>query len=241
VPQPFTLVYEDKKIDYNIYYSVRKTISIEVTNNQQVIVKAPATISNNHIHNIIQKKANWIVKKLAYYKNISTNVIPKQYIDGEQHLYLGTSYPLNIYSSCVKSVGIIDDVLHVTTSINTPDSIKKQLQSWYLQQSKLLFLDVFENNWEYFIRVVKQILIKPTFKIRTMKSRWGSCSTKNIITLNSNLIKYPQACIEVILMHEFCHLIHFNHSKAFYNLLTQVMPMWKEHERSLNALSINHS
>ncbi len=235
--QPFTLTHKDSKISYNIHYSVRKTISIEVSNSQQVIVKAPVATENKQIHSIIQKKADWIVKKLAYFKNITTNFTPKQYIDGEQHLYLGTSYPLKIDYSCVNSVGIINNLLHVTTSTITAYNIKQQLQSWYMQQAKLLFSDIFENNWRYFITIVKQNLIKPSFKIRNMKSRWGSCSTKNIVTLNSNLIKYPQDCIESVLMHEFCHLIHFNHSKEFYKLLTEVMPDWKHHEQNLNDLS----
>ncbi len=237
LPQPFTLIHKDNKISYNVYYSVRKTISIEVSNNQQVIIKAPVATNNKQIHSIIQKKANWIVKKLAYFKSITTNLIPKQYIDGEQHSYLGTSYPLKIDCSCVNSVGIINNLLHITAPIITAENIKQQLQNWYMQQAKLLFSDIFENNWKYFITIIKQKLIKPSFKIRNMKSRWGSCSTKNIVTLNSNLIKYPQACIESVLMHEFCHLIHFNHSKEFYNLLTKVMPDWKHHEHSLNNLS----
>ena len=238
--QPFTLVHKDKRIDYNVYYSVRKTISIEVTNKQQVVVKAPVATSNNNIEKIIQKKANWITQKLDYFKNISPDALPlKQYIYGEKHLYLGSWYPLKISTSKINSVGIINDFLQVTTLLDTPDNIKSQLQMWYVQQAKLLFLDIFENTWQYFTTTIEQSLIKPSFKIRAMRSRWGSYSTKNTVTLNSNLIKYPQVCIEAILMHEFCHILHFNHSKAFYNLLTKVMPNWKKHEKTLNALSVN--
>lgn len=68
----------------------------------------------------------------------------------------------------------------------------------------------------------------PTLKVRTMKTRWGSCTpAHNSITLNRNLLAYPRETIKYVATHELCHMIHPNHSKDFYDLLTQIMPNWK--------------
>ena len=57
---------------------------------------------------------------------------------------------------------------------------------------------------------------------------------KGIITLNKRLLEAPRYCIEYVVMHEFCHFIHPDHSKHFYAFLTMLMPDWKERKRILD-------
>ena len=95
---------------------------------------------------------------------------------------------------------------------------------------------------DIFSRVVSEVyptfrkygVARPTLKLRTMDTRWGSCiAGKGIITLNKRLIEAPMNCIEYVVMHEFCHFIHPDHSKKFYALLTVLMPDWKERKAIL--------
>ena len=68
----------------------------------------------------------------------------------------------------------------------------------------------------------------PKIRIKEMRSMWGSCRPKrNIITLNSRLLLYPPKCAEFIVMHEFVHFIHPNHSKEFYETMDKMMPDWR--------------
>ena len=74
----------------------------------------------------------------------------------------------------------------------------------------------------------------PTVKVRYMTSRWGSCQPKRgVITLNSKLIEAPRNCIEYVVLHEFTHFIHPNHSKKFYDFVAMLMPDWKERKMEL--------
>lgn len=77
----------------------------------------------------------------------------------------------------------------------------------------------------------------PEIKIRQMKSQWGSCRPNNkVITLNSRLLEVPREAIEYVVLHEFAHFIHPNHSKEFYRLIEQFMPDWKERKRLLEGV-----
>ena len=74
----------------------------------------------------------------------------------------------------------------------------------------------------------------PTIKFRKMKSRWGSCQPqKNILTFNTLLLTKPFESIKYVVIHEFCHFIHPNHSKAFYAELEKHMPDYKIHRQKL--------
>ena len=76
----------------------------------------------------------------------------------------------------------------------------------------------------------------PKIKIRRMKTRWGSCNfSAKAVTINTALVNYPEVCLRFVLTHELCHLVHPNHSKEFYDMLTDIMPEWKEYKKILNG------
>lgn len=74
-----------------------------------------------------------------------------------------------------------------------------------------------------------------SWKLRKMKTRWGSClPAKRSITFNSELAKYPESCIEYVVIHELCHLQIPNHGADFKALMTKRMPEWKTIKKELN-------
>ena len=73
-------------------------------------------------------------------------------------------------------------------------------------------------------------------RVRRMKSRWGSCNTKTgTITLNTELVRFPVACLESVVVHELCHLVVPNHGPAFHALMDQHYPTWPQARKLLNA------
>lgn len=74
-----------------------------------------------------------------------------------------------------------------------------------------------------------------TLKLRTMKSRWGSCAwARGTVTLNRRLYFAPAECLEYVALHELCHLVVHDHSPRFHALMTRLMPDWKSRKARLD-------
>ncbi len=77
-------------------------------------------------------------------------------------------------------------------------------------------------------------------QLRAMYRKWGSCSTRGNITLNTALCHLSVELAEYVVLHELAHLIAFNHGRDFKALMTHHMPDWRERERALDAYLGGH-
>ena len=66
----------------------------------------------------------------------------------------------------------------------------------------------------------------------------SSCTPKGKIILNAQLIKVPRPCIEYVITHELCHLVHPDHTKAFWELLQKEMPDWERWKNKLERFML---
>lgn len=71
--------------------------------------------------------------------------------------------------------------------------------------------------------------------IRRQRTLWGSCTAEKRINLNYKLLFLPADLTEHILLHELCHTAHFNHSRAFWNLLEKLDPHCHRHRHQLRT------
>ena len=71
--------------------------------------------------------------------------------------------------------------------------------------------------------------------VRGQRSRWGSCSRRNHISLNWRLVQTPDAVRDYIILHELAHLRHMNHSKKFWAEVARLCPAYEDAERWLKS------
>lgn len=70
---------------------------------------------------------------------------------------------------------------------------------------------------------------------RNMKSRWGSCQpTTGRICINTRLALYPPECLEYVVVHEMCHLLHPGHGQKFWQLMDSFLPTWRTAKAKLD-------
>ncbi len=69
--------------------------------------------------------------------------------------------------------------------------------------------------------------------IRDQKTRWGSCSSNGTLSFNYRLMLAPPRVLDYVVVHELCHLTHMNHSTAFWEMVSSILPDYKEHRKWL--------
>ena len=102
--------------------------------------------------------------------------------------------------------------------------------NWYLDKARIKFSETFERCWPTFEKLGHA---PPSIHIRRMKKRWGSLSRNGLLTLNPDLIRAPNECIDYVITHELCHLHCHDHGSEFYVLLERVMPDWEKRKHKL--------
>lgn len=224
------IIYGNQTIDFELTYSNRKTLGITVNPDLSVQVKAPQDASREKIFKKVEKRASWIIEQKQYFLSFQPRRKEYLYKTGESHYYLGRRYQLKIIEGHLEAVSYKGRYLQVETKNNKPSHIKELLEVWYKERAKIKFAEYAEP----LIARFKKYEVEPKeLYIQSMKYRWGSCSAKGNIILNPELIKAPKPCIEYVIIHELCHLIHRNHTKAFFRLLSQEMPDWEKWKEKL--------
>jgi len=74
--------------------------------------------------------------------------------------------------------------------------------------------------------------------IRNQRSRWGSCSSKKNLNFHYKIALLPPHLADYIIVHELCHLAQMNHSRAFWDLVAQTVPDWKDRRKAMRAEEI---
>lgn len=220
-----------KRIDFILEYSDRKSLGITVTPDFDVMVKAPIDTSLDKVKEKLRKKAPWIIRQQSFFLSFHPKTPPRKFISGETHLYLGRQYRLKVIAGDIERVKLKGKFIQVTTDDKA--RVKQLINSWYLQNAKTKFHSIAE----ILIDKFKKHTVEPSaLVLREMPTRWGSCTPKGKLILNPELIKAPRGCIEYVIIHELCHLIHHDHTQKFLDLQTREMPDWEKWKMKLEKL-----
>jgi predicted metal-dependent hydrolase len=208
----------------------KKTISILIKDGN-VEVKAPFNLKQNEIDGFILKKEKWIKNKILLQKKIK-QLPKKKFIDGEVFKFLGKDLILKININDVIRTYIKNDYICLdlkNNSKNNKEKIKKELELFYRSFSEKILKE------KTFIEAKKMNLKLEKIKVRSYKNRWGSCSSNGDISYNWKLIMAPEKIINYVIIHELCHLIHFNHSRDYWKEVSKKLPNYRESKEWLKS------
>tara|TARA_B110000914_G_scaffold7187_1_gene6045 strand:- start:105 stop:761 length:657 start_codon:yes stop_codon:yes gene_type:complete len=198
-----------------IIRSNRKTLSISINENAELIVRAPKRILDQKIQDFINEKENWITRNQSLVKTRAEDTAK----DKNMLLYLGTLFPLKTDNDAKK---ISFDGKEFVADLHNKEITNKSLKTWY----KNKFKEVAVPRLFYFAE--KHNLQVNQVRIKEQRTLWGSCSSRNNINLNFLLIMAPLKVIDYVIIHELVHTIHKNHSVNFWNAVEEIMPNYKE-------------
>ncbi len=229
--------YGDVSINFAIEPRVADTqkVLIKVHPDCRVVAHAPPMASDDEVQEAVKKRARWVYRQMQYFQIQQENILPRNYVSGESHFYLGRRHMLKVRvePQCKPEVKLLCGVLEVKTKIANQKKTKSLLMDWYKERAK----EVFDRRLNELISQTLWIKEKPPIRIFSMQTQWGSCSPKGQLTLNSHLVKAPRDCIDYVLVHELCHIAEHNHSENFYRLMRQVMPQWEKVKERLDGMA----
>lgn len=239
-PEPaehFFIEFGTRRIAYRLQRGMRKHLKIVVSPDLSVEVFAPDKADEEKIAAALQKKAAWIARAIDKLESFHPLPEPRRYVSGETLRYLGRQYRLKVENGLRRPPKLLGKFLWVWTDGKTDTQmIKRKVNDWYRKRAQ----EILNRYLEACHRIASRHGVPaPRLAIRSMRRRWGSCSTRGRITLNVKLVQAPLHCIEYVIMHELCHLKHHNHSKAFYSLLTRCMPDWRHRKELLSQFRIS--
>lgn len=197
----------------------------------RVSISAPLRMKNEEIIKFVTNKIQWIEKQKRKFEN--SNIQYKyDYVDGEIHYLWGKPYVLRIVTGSKCRTDIIDDSLILTIKNDcTAEQREKLLTEWYRRQLKDK-LPVLFDKWEKIIGVHAE-----SVSIRNMKSRWGSCNTRDKrISINLQFAKRPIMCLEYVVVHELVHLLEASHNHIFKGYMDKYLPEWRGIKRTLRSV-----
>lgn len=211
--------YGAHSITYTLLIKQVKNINMHMEQNGEIIVSANAYVPIERIDDFVSSKITWILKHQEQLVRKNRQVLRTD----DEMMLLGKQRQIKYQLSSYEHVTYDEDTIHIL--IKPTSDKQKVLQRFLDKLCKDIFYDIAIDMHQ---RLSDYRIVFPTIKLRTMTSRWGSCiPSKHSITLNKNMIHYPIAFIEYVILHEFVHFIQPNHSKAFYHVIENHMPDYK--------------
>lgn len=228
--------YGDERISYLVRFVARRNnrIAIHVSPDCSVHVDAPIRARPEQIKAAVNARARWVSKRIAEFRDAKRQVLPREYVSGECHYYLGRRYMLKVTEGgSVVHTKLVGRYLKVVGAKRDTEKIKQSLATWYSERS----LDIFSRRLEAVTKQIKWLRNVPPFRLQEMRTQWGNCSPNGRLVLNPHLVKAPRQCIDYVILHELCHLKEHNHGRKFYRMLSRLMPDWELHKRRLDILA----
>lgn len=231
----FFLDVEGYRIPITLYIEKRLSARVSV-GKKKINLRIPKSQAYVNKERHISWAKDWIKKLINENEKSINHLLPKQYKDGDTISILGRTLTLRIsealnrtsHKCSLRGDELVLELIMDEDPFHLQEAIKSLLSRTMAHLHKPYIVErVHHFNDLYFNQEIKQI------KMRRSRSNWGSCSSRGNLNFSTRLLFAPRDVIDYVIVHELAHLIEFNHSKRFWNLVGQVIPNYEEHEQWL--------
>lgn len=209
--------------DIRIVRSRRRTISLVITKEPALVIRAPHKISISYIEDLIRKKSKWIDRKYAEMER-RPKIGERKFVDGEEFLYLGRPYVLKI-SDDISGDAELKDCLCI--SRKNLSRARDVIARWYRKRAR----EIIGERCRLYSCVAGAF--PKSIRVTSAKRRWGSCTPRGSVNFSWRLVMAPIESLDYVVVHELVHLKHLNHGKSFWRKIGEILPDYTRHERWL--------
>lgn len=225
--------YGSKLIEYSLLEKEGlKSHYISVEKHTGVVLMGKR-VTDSVADRLILKKARWILNKLELVKPKADGEI----VTGSRVPYLGKSYYVQVLiNKTISKVVVEFNHSKFTISIKNTSvaqaEIADALETFYKEKA-IEKLPGRVEKWSQ-----KTGLTFEGLQFRKMSQRWGSCTSKNRITLNTDAVKLPFSLIDYLIVHELVHTKIKDHSKAFWAELSKHVHNWRSLDNKMSGMKM---
>lgn len=202
----------DKIIYFNVQYSNRKEILMDISPEGHITVKAPSKTTQEDIFTFLKFHAKPLLKLQNQLENKEYISSKKSYNDDENFLYLGKLYKLG-------------DILNPIP--NSDLEIQIQLKKFYTSKTK----EIIKKQVKYYESIIG--VKSKSITIVESSGTWGTCNSLKALTFNYRLSMAPINAIDYVVIHELCHIFHMNHDRSFWRKVGTFDKNYKQNEEFL--------
>lgn len=196
-----------------ILRSNRKTLSLTVTKEGEVLVRAPYGVSDEYVSDFVNKHCRWIEKRIAARREAP---LPS-FADGDAVVLFGTEYSIGS-----GRVGLSDCFLFL------PQERRNEAFARFLKKFTAEVMTSFTDRL-----AARYGFSFSGVRISSARGRWGSCNKTKMIAYSFRIAFLPPDLCEYVAVHELAHTVCFDHSRAFWQIVERALPDWKERRKRL--------
>lgn len=204
-----------------IQRSFRNSISLHITRDGEIVVRAPHLIPNSVINAFLKQKESWILATLQ--KVHKRQPRGKKYKEGERFYYLGLERSLRFYNGT--EIKVEEEELLFPKALEF--RIQKELHQWFQEKAREKIMQRLEFHSQKMQTSYSHLLFSDT------KSKWGTCFPDNSLQFNWRLIMAPLLVLDYVIIHELAHTTEKNHSASFWRRVGRFTPAYKQHRKWL--------
>ena len=224
----------NQKFPYILRISKKaKHIRFQVSVEKGLEIVVPKRFNASRVPLLVEKNSQWIERAFQKAKTFQGLIgpVPAWKMPEEiTSLALGLTWRVLTLRADMKSVFVRETsattlVLHGATDDAAP--CQTALKGWLTHKAA-------DDLIPWLKRVSDETgLSYSAVSIRQQQTRWGSCSSRRLISLNARLLFLPPDLVTYVLVHELCHTKHLNHSPRFWLLVEAYLPDYRQFDRQL--------
>lgn len=228
--------YNGESIPYTFSRGGVKNINARVRRDGTLYVSAPAFCTERRITAFLSAHADQLIPAMRARKQ-ATEAACAPLQSGVQIPLFGVYRTLSLMQGNTRNVQDTGNLLVLTCRPQDGETECRTILSAYLaclakNEIECICHDIYN-------RFFEGMFPYPAIRFRRMVARWGSCCRqKRVLTFNTRLVYADRGAIAYVVLHEFTHMLHPDHSPRFYAALAARMPDYKVHREALKRINL---